>query len=268
MMRLILQIILSASIIDILRGVQAFSSYHRPINSPSTCIHTSSNDLPPLYYRESHEENPDRNHFSRKYDSHRLIDAVFTATNLVHTVIKEASEIDKFARKGIGKLKGKEIYEFDDLRKDISDSIVKVAHFVKTKDYSFEAKVLDEIIHLLRLAQDSMMSSKEKDLIYQELADWDRRLLEETILPMQAWQIKELKEFEKLSSRSNTIKDEISVIPSSKLHIHLESLEDQKRDFEKRHTEMEMIASSLAGRMQRQQKILEQNGYVWNHLDS
>lgn len=270
MTRLDLKIIVSlfsVYFIDILQGGEAFSIHRRCSYSPSVRIHTPFIHISQLYYRVSHDEIRDEKTFScSRKNSHRLVDAVLTVTKVVNIVIQEASEIDKLARKGIGTLKGKEIYELDDLRKDVGDSILKATHFIKTKDYSLEAKILDEMIHLLRRAQYFMLDSKENELFYQQLEDWDRRLLEETITPMKEWQTQELGRFEKLSSQSE--KAGKSSTSSTKIQTHVKSLEKQKKDFDKRHAEMEMIASSISGRMQRQREILEQNGYVWNHLDS
>lgn len=215
-----------------------------------------------LYYRKGNDDKS----VVASFDADKVVQAAFTASKVLHFVFKEASEIDKIARKEIGKLRGKESYELEDLKDDISDLTKNIVHVIKTKDYTLEAKVVDEIIHLLRLAQDTMLDSKEKDRVRRELEEWDRRLMEETILPMKEWQKNELKEFERRSSemeRTDEIVDSKRFHNVEKIQRHQQSFREKKIDFEKRNAEIESIASSVASRIRR----LEQKGYVWNHVD-
>jgi hypothetical protein len=223
----------------------------------NTVVHQSS-----LYYKK---ENDDKS-VVVSFDADRVVQVAFTASKVLHSVFKEASEIDKIARKEIGKLRGKESYELGDLKDDISDLTKNIVHVIKTKDYTLEAKVVDEIINLLRLAQDTMLDSKEKDRVRRDLEEWDRRLMEETILPIKEWQKNELKEFERRSSemeRTDEMVDSKRLHNVERIQRHQQSFREKKIDFEKRNAEIESIASSVASRIRR----LEQKGYVWNHVD-
>jgi hypothetical protein len=215
-----------------------------------------------LYYRR---ENDDKSAVA-SFNADNVIQVALTASKVLNSVFKEASAIDKLARKEIGKLKGKESYELGDLKNDISGLTKSIVHVIKTKDYTLEAKVVDEIINLLKLAQDTMLDSKEKDRVCRELEEWDRRLMEETILPMKEWQKKELKEFEKLTTKLETKDDMVDstyLHDTERIQRHQRSFREKKNNLERRNAEIESIASSVASRIRR----LEQKGYVWNHVD-
>lgn len=236
-----------------------YSIYHV---TPSNIERNRLFQYSPLYYRRE----SDGKSLVASFNADKVVQAAFTASKVVHSVFKEASEIDKIARKEIGKLKGKESYELVDLKDDISDLTKSIVHVIKTKDYTLEAKVVDEIINLLKLAQDTMLDSKEKDRVRRDLEEWDRRLMEESILPMKEWQQKELKEFERLASKLETmgdIMDSKYVHDNERIQKHRQLFGEKKIDLERRNAEIESIASSVASRIRR----LEQKGYVWNHVD-